>query len=167
MDRSSIILSENIKRNTNNRTMTSKRRRRRRKRTSSSSSSILTSIVYLMSFNFNKEITTSAFVQPRRNLVIRTPLNQYNNKKAYRIEEDYTKLSVLYMSSTNGEVNGSGGGGGNNTPPKLEPQVYPQRWTQLIYLSLLALLSDWICFSVAASPESFEHAYPGSGCIGG
>lgn len=142
--------------------MTSKRRRRRRKRTSSSSSSILTSIVYLMSFNFNKEITTSAFVQPRRNLVIRTPLNQYNNKKAYRIEEDYTKLSVSYMSSTNGEVNGSGGGGGNNTPPKLEPQVYPQRWTQLIYLSLLALLSDWICFSVAASPDSFEHAYPGA-----
>jgi len=114
-----------------------------------------------MSFNFNKEITTSAFVQPRRNLVIRTPLNQYNNKKAYRIEEDYTKLSVLYMSSTNGEVNGSGGGG-NNIPPKLEPQVYPQRWTQLIYLSLLALLSDWICFSVAASPDSFEHAYPGA-----
>lgn len=141
--------------------MTSRSRRRRRKRTSSSSSSILTSIVYLMSFNFNKEITTSAFVQPRRNLVIRTPLNQYNNKKAYRIEEDYTKLSVLYMSSTNGEVNGSGGGG-NNIPPKLEPQVYPQRWTQLIYLSLLALLSDWICFSVAASPDSFEHAYPGA-----
>ena len=115
-----------------------------------------------MSFNINKEMTTSAFVQPRRNLVIRTPLNQYKNKKAYRIEEDYTKLSVLYMSSTNGEVNGSGGGGGNNTPPKLEPQVYPQRWTQLIYLSLLALLSDWICFSVAASPDSFEHAYPGA-----
>ena len=159
MDRYNIILSENIKRNTNNRTMTSKRRRRRKR--TSSSSSILTSIVYLMSFNFNKEMTTSAFVQPRRNLVIRTPLNQYNNKKACRIEEDYTKLSVLYMSSTNGEVNGSGGGG-NNIPPKLEPQVYPQRWTQLIYLSLLALLSDWICFSVAASPDSFEHAYPGA-----
>ena len=44
----------------------------------------------------------------------------------------------------------------------MEPQVYPQRWTQLVYLSLLALLSDWICFSVAASPDSFEAAYPGS-----
>lgn len=142
--------------------MTSRSRRRRRRKRTSSSSSILTSIVYLMSFNFNKEMTTSAFVQPRRNLVIRTPLNQYKNKKACLIEEDYTKLSALYMSSTNGEVNGSGGGGGNNTPPKLEPQVYPQRWTQLIYLSLLALLSDWICFSVAASPDSFEHAYPGA-----
>ena len=47
-------------------------------------------------------------------------------------------------------------------PQQLEPKVYPQRWTQLAYLSLLALLSDWICFSVAASPDSFEHAYPGA-----
>jgi len=44
----------------------------------------------------------------------------------------------------------------------MEPQVYPQRWTQLLYLSFLALLSDWICFSVAASPDGFEHAYPGA-----
>ena len=43
----------------------------------------------------------------------------------------------------------------------LTPQVYPQRWVQLTYLSLLALLSDWICFSVAASPSTFESAYPG------
>lgn len=43
-----------------------------------------------------------------------------------------------------------------------QPQVYAQRWTQLLYLSLLALLSDWICFSVAASPDGFEHAYPGA-----
>lgn len=44
---------------------------------------------------------------------------------------------------------------------KLEPKVYPQRWIQLGYLSLLALLSDWICFSLAASPSTFEVAYPG------
>lgn len=44
----------------------------------------------------------------------------------------------------------------------MEPQVYPQRWTQLAYLSILALLSDWICFSVAASPDGFETAYPGA-----
>jgi MFS family permease len=43
--------------------------------------------------------------------------------------------------------------------PNTVPQVYPQRWTQLIYLSLLALLSDWICFSVAAAPETYEAAY--------
>ena len=30
---------------------------------------------------------------------------------------------------------------------------------QLGYLSLLALLSDWVCFSVAAAPETWEAAY--------
>ena len=39
------------------------------------------------------------------------------------------------------------------------PQVYPQRWIQLAYLSLLALLSDWICFSVAAAPDTYETVY--------
>ena len=33
------------------------------------------------------------------------------------------------------------------------------RHTQLGYLSLLALLSDWVCFSVAAAPETWEAAY--------
>ena len=39
---------------------------------------------------------------------------------------------------------------------KVEPQVVPQRWVQLAYLSLLALMSDWVCFSVAAAPSTFE-----------
>lgn len=38
--------------------------------------------------------------------------------------------------------------------------VYQQRWIQLLYLSLLALLSDWICFSVAAAPDAYENAFP-------
>ena len=37
--------------------------------------------------------------------------------------------------------------------------LYPQRWVQLAYLSLLALLSDWVCFSVAAAPETWRAAY--------
>jgi Major Facilitator Superfamily len=41
------------------------------------------------------------------------------------------------------------------------PRVYFQRWVQLIYLSLLALLSDWVCFSLAAAPEAFEKYYEG------
>lgn len=44
---------------------------------------------------------------------------------------------------------------------KLKPKVYPKRWVQLAYLSLLALLSDWICFSVAAAPSTFETVYQG------
>ncbi len=39
---------------------------------------------------------------------------------------------------------------------KVKPKVVPQRWVQLAYLSLLALLSDWVCFSVAAAPSTFE-----------
>ena len=38
-------------------------------------------------------------------------------------------------------------------------QLYPYRWVQLAYLSLLALLSDWVCFSVAAAPDTWEKAY--------
>eukprot|EP00526_Cylindrotheca_closterium_P018958 CAMPEP_0113638334 /NCGR_PEP_ID=MMETSP0017_2-20120614/20075_1 /TAXON_ID=2856 /ORGANISM="Cylindrotheca closterium" /LENGTH=543 /DNA_ID=CAMNT_0000549423 /DNA_START=88 /DNA_END=1719 /DNA_ORIENTATION=- /assembly_acc=CAM_ASM_000147 len=42
---------------------------------------------------------------------------------------------------------------------KMKPQVYSQRWVQLAYLSLLALLSDWVCFSVAAAPDAFEQSF--------
>eukprot|EP00571_Detonula_confervacea_P005106 CAMPEP_0172324754 /NCGR_PEP_ID=MMETSP1058-20130122/52178_1 /TAXON_ID=83371 /ORGANISM="Detonula confervacea, Strain CCMP 353" /LENGTH=555 /DNA_ID=CAMNT_0013041119 /DNA_START=67 /DNA_END=1734 /DNA_ORIENTATION=+ len=44
---------------------------------------------------------------------------------------------------------------------QIKPQVYPQRWIQLGYLSTLALLSDWVCFSTASIPDVFEGAYPG------
>ena len=67
-----------------------------------------------------------------------------------RTDEKAAARWKLSMSS-NGEVDYS----------KMEPKLYPQRWIQLIYLSLLALLSDWICFSVAASPTTMEAAYPG------
>lgn len=42
---------------------------------------------------------------------------------------------------------------------QMKPQVVPQRWVQLAYLSLLALLSDWVCFSVAAAPAAFEENF--------
>jgi len=42
---------------------------------------------------------------------------------------------------------------------KIKPKVVPQRWVQLAYLSLLALLSDWVCFSVAAAPDQFESSF--------
>lgn len=44
---------------------------------------------------------------------------------------------------------------------QVRPKVFPQRWVQLAYLSLLALLSDWVCFSVAAAPNTFESSFPG------
>lgn len=71
--------------------------------------------------------------------------------------------SLLYFSPF-GENNDKSPRGSNNNEIDLEnvkPQVYPQRWIQLAYLSLLALLSDWICFSLAATPSTFEEAFPG------
>ena len=62
-----------------------------------------------------------------------------------------TTTTSLNSDATNGEIDYN----------KLKPQVYKQRWVQLAYLSLLALLSDWICFSVAAAPSTFESAYAG------
>jgi hypothetical protein len=59
-----------------------------------------------------------------------------------------------------GNNKGNNYGNGNANPRYLvEPKVYPQQWTQLAYLSLLMLLLDWMCFSIAASPDSFEAAY--------
>lgn len=55
------------------------------------------------------------------------------------------------LQSTNGDIDYT----------KMKPQVYKQRWIQLGYLSMLALLSDWICFSVAAAPATYEAAYAG------
>ena len=45
--------------------------------------------------------------------------------------------------------------------PQMTPRTFTHRWVQLGYLSALALLSDWICFSTASNPEAFERAYPG------
>jgi len=37
--------------------------------------------------------------------------------------------------------------------------LYNQRWVQLAILALLALLSDWVCFSVAAVPEPWQKVF--------
>lgn len=88
--------------------------------------------------------TTTSTTSSRRQFQI--PTIQQNQQRN-------AKQLVQLKAKTNG-VNG-------NTNGMMEPQVYPQRWVQLAYLSLLALLSDWICFSVAASPSTFEAAFKG------
>ena len=143
-----------------------------RRKTSSSAIMLAATICTVVSSSLD---SASAFVQPvRRSHAIRStanlndsisPLDQYNYKRAL----PKTGIATpLYMSSTNGDdakngaVQANNGSNGSNSKYPMEPQVYPQRWTQLVYLSLLALLSDWICFSVAASPAGFENAYPGA-----
>ena len=92
----------------------------------------------------------SALVE-RRRTARPTVLSHVGRPRVPRAIEKEVQLSLFSKGEDNGEK-----------PLQLEPRVYPQRWTQLFYLSFLALLSDWICFSVAASPDSFEHAYPGA-----
>ena len=135
--------------------------------------------LYLLTSSFpsqNHHLCALAFVQPTTNIVQPSNYNnnlpsmyQYSNhrtttRSCSKVPRGRINVSHLHMSSTNGE--GTNGSSSTNGELKdkypMEPQVYPQRWTQLVYLSLLALLSDWICFSVAASPDSFEVAYPGS-----
>jgi predicted MFS family arabinose efflux permease len=72
-----------------------------------------------------------------------------------------TRVNGGFSNVGDDEGDNYGDGDANPRYP-VEPKVYPQRWTQLAYLSLLALLSDWICFSIAASPDGFEAAYPGA-----
>eukprot|EP00931_Biecheleriopsis_adriatica_P056600 TRINITY_DN33540_c0_g1_i1.p1 TRINITY_DN33540_c0_g1~~TRINITY_DN33540_c0_g1_i1.p1 ORF type:complete len:632 (+),score=105.87 TRINITY_DN33540_c0_g1_i1:58-1896(+) len=44
----------------------------------------------------------------------------------------------------------------DDCPP---PVLYQQRWVQLAFLALLALLSDLVCFSVAAIPATWKTVY--------
>ena len=66
-----------------------------------------------------------------------------------------SKRLVLWNASPNG--------GSTSTTDTLmteaDVKVYPQRWIQLAYLSILALMSDWICFSVAAAPDTYQNSF--------
>lgn len=77
----------------------------------------------------------------------------HNQRLHFTVTNNYQtrESSKLYNDAINGEIDYT----------TLKPKVYPKRWVQLAYLSLLALLSDWICFSVAAAPSTFETAYAG------
>ncbi len=45
--------------------------------------------------------------------------------------------------------------------PPLLPCAYPQWWVQLLYLSLLAMVSGWVCFLTASVLRAYARAYPG------
>jgi MFS family permease len=63
-------------------------------------------------------------------------------------------MMILYSKDKNRQANNN-----MDLSANTQPQVYPQRYIQLLYMSLLALMSDWICFSVAAAPATYEAAY--------
>ena len=89
--------------------------------------------------------TSSAFVQPHRQVAIDIRVSH-----PIVSSRSFIKLQGLFdgnkQDKNDRDIDYSA----------MEPKVYPQRWVQLGYLSLLALLSDWICFSVAAAPDTFE-----------
>ena len=60
------------------------------------------------------------------------------------------KQLVILQDSANGNA---------KTLTVKDIRVYPQRWIQLAYLSALALMSDWICFSVAAAPTTYQNSF--------
>lgn len=70
------------------------------------------------------------------------------------VERHFSRRSVVQLASTSDDDENAAFKSGD-----AKPRVYPQRWVQLAYLSSLALLSDWICFSVAAAPNTYETVY--------
>ena len=59
--------------------------------------------------------------------------------------------------SSSSSPQGSGGSALDDMP--LKTALYNQRWIQLALISILALISDWVCFSTASSPKVFEGVY--------
>jgi len=88
---------------------------------------------------------------------------EHQQHDEYDSDEEFDLHGPLLTSDDDGP-GASGLVPSSSTSPrvrKLQPQVFKQRWVQLGYLSTLALLSDWICFSTASIPDVFEEAYPG------
>lgn len=94
----------------------------------------------------------------QRNIIRSTPnLLKLNDRPSFQTRTGTARLNEKnentdrdsIVTDTNGSV-------AEIDYSKIKPQVVSQRWVQLAYLSLLALLSDWVCFSVAAAPSTFE-----------
>jgi hypothetical protein len=96
---------------------------------------------------------TNAFVHPHRQAATRVGVNQYQSSLQPRMPSTTTTTKL------HGLLNGNQNDSEKVDYTNMVPKVYPQRWVQLGYLSILALLSDWICFSVAAAPDMFEQTW--------
>ena len=83
--------------------------------------------------------------------------SRYHTAKLRSRSSSSSSLSLFF--DNNNEEKDGGSSAISIDYSKMKPQVFPQRWVQLAYLSLLALLSDWVCFSVAASPSTFETSF--------
>jgi len=102
-----------------------------------------------------------SFLTPHHNLHTETSLSKPNSliKSERARYEKSNQISQLQLFSKDEETQVLNGDATTIDYTKVKPQVFRQRWVQLIYLSLLALLSDWVCFSVAAASETFESSF--------
>lgn len=75
--------------------------------------------------------------------------------------DDQNSKGRIFASRALKETNSSGRYDKNNTSLTSEPgfKVYWQRWVMLMYMSVLNLLSDWTCYSVAPIAVLTEEAF--------
>jgi len=85
----------------------------------------------------------------------------YKTPRRKDTDDSFTDNDDEHNDNSMNPLTGSGGSSSKLRRSHNHPQVYPQRWIQLFYLSTLALISDWVCFSTASIPDIFELAYPG------
>ena len=109
-----------------------------------------------------------AFVSPRSRTLVQTPYIGSSVSPVDRLigvakfKKSSTSLAFFFDKHKDAEVKANANSDGNSNAidySSVKPQVFPQRWVQLGYLSFLALLSDWVCFSVAAAPDTFESRF--------
>ena len=88
---------------------------------------------------------------------------QSSDRRSFKLPS--TKTRQLVLNAKDSSISDDDDNEQNNPHPEwidettgkhVKPRVYRERWIQLGYLSALALLSDWICFSVAAAPTTYE-----------
>ncbi|CAE8623601.1 unnamed protein product [Polarella glacialis] len=71
------------------------------------------------------------------------------------------RMAAVASRRATGRRSSSSGSEACPIPPEEcpPPILYQQRWVQLFFLALLALLSDLVCFSVAATPTTWEKVF--------
>jgi hypothetical protein len=96
--------------------------------------------------------------RPRFSIARKSVTSSINNHKHnnHRTSSRTSTTTLYFFGGNNNNNNNNEEEATAIDYSQIEPQVYPQRWVQLAYLSLLALLSDWVCFAVAAAPSTFE-----------
>jgi hypothetical protein len=122
-----------------------------------------TFLLFFSHFFFGTVVDVHSFVLPSKtkhgNFQSDTLSHKFLIEGDSRIIHRPSRTSLGLFSKDNKDDTSDGESNGAIDYTKVKPQVFQQRWVQLAYLSLLALLSDWVCFSVAAAPTTFEASF--------